>query len=58
MQHGPFGITSRANIFMATYSAISFLTLELDALKHSRNLSTETVIAIQGKNDKLVILLD
>lgn len=33
MQHGPYGITSRANIFMAAYSSILLLHLEFDSLR-------------------------
>ncbi|KAL9548457.1 hypothetical protein MBANPS3_005670 [Mucor bainieri] len=40
MQQGPFGITSRANIFLAAYSAIESLHLNLETLDNSK---TETV---------------
>jgi hypothetical protein len=52
MQHGPYGITSRANIFMAAYSSILLLHLEFDSLK---NPSEKLLSDISGKKHDLDI---
>lgn len=48
MQNGPFGITSRANIFLAAYSTIESLHLDLDTLDKLESVPAELVQSIKG----------
>lgn len=51
MQNGPYGITSRANIFLAAYSTIESLHLDLETLDKMKPVPTELVQSIKGKSD-------
>lgn len=46
MEHGPYGITSKATIFMSAYSTLLLLHLEFEALQ---NVSAELLKEISGK---------
>lgn len=54
MQHGPFGITSRASIFMAAYRTILSLHLEFEALDSAG--SRDLLDAVTGKKSCASIL--
>ncbi|CEP08348.1 hypothetical protein [Parasitella parasitica] len=46
MQNGPFGITSKASIFMAAYSTIQSLHLDLERLNSMKSASATTTIEL------------
>lgn len=46
MEHGPYGITSKATIFMSAYSTLLLLHLEFDSLQ---SVSAELLNAISGE---------
>lgn len=50
MQNGPYGITSKANIFMAAYSSILQLHLELELLDKSQDASCQELLAVMKGN--------
>lgn len=55
MQQGPFGITSRASIFLAAYSTIQSLHLSLQSLEKTTHtvLSAELIQSIQDLSGSL-----
>ncbi|CAO3622452.1 unnamed protein product [Mucor fragilis] len=53
MQQGPFGITSRANIFLAAYSTIESLHLDLETLDKTDAVSAELIQSIQDLSGSL-----
>jgi hypothetical protein len=50
MQNGPYGITSKANIFMAAYSSILLLHLEFESMESLQGVSQELLSVITGKD--------
>lgn len=50
MQNGPFGITSRATIFMAAYRTILTLHLEFESLDGT--IPRDLLDAVRGKKKK------
>lgn len=53
MQQGPFGITSRANIFLAAYSTIESLHLDLETLDKTEAVPAELIQSIQDLSGSL-----
>lgn len=52
MQNGPFGISSRATIFMAAYRNILWLHIELELLENVQLMDQDLLSAIKGKAKK------
>lgn len=50
MQNGPFGITSRATIFMAAYRSILSLHLEFESLENINTIPRDLLDAVTSKN--------
>ncbi|OAD04769.1 hypothetical protein MUCCIDRAFT_79865 [Mucor lusitanicus CBS 277.49] len=53
MQQGPYGITSRSNIFLAAYSTIESLHLDLETLDKTGVVSEDLIQSIQDVSESL-----
>jgi len=53
MQQGPFGITSRANIFLAAYSTTESLHLDLETLDKTEIAPADLIQCIQDLSGSL-----
>lgn len=52
MQNGPYGITSKPTIFIATYGNIVSLHLELELLEKMPSIPEELVQSLRGTISK------